>query len=49
MALPPDGRSLYVTVGRSNQVVVIDTDSNQVTARVRAAELPWGVTVACID
>jgi YVTN family beta-propeller protein len=35
-----------VTVGRANEVVVIDTETNQVTSRIKAGELPWGVAVA---
>ena len=45
MALTPDGRFIYVTVGRANEVVVIDTRSNAVAARIPAGELPWGVAV----
>jgi YVTN family beta-propeller protein len=41
-----DHRRPYVTVGRTNEVVVIDTQSNQVTTRIKAGELPWGVAIA---
>jgi YVTN family beta-propeller protein len=46
MAWSPDSRYLYVTVGRANEVVVIDAQKNQVAARVKAGELPWGIAVA---
>jgi PQQ-dependent catabolism-associated beta-propeller protein len=48
MALTPNERFLYVTIGRANEVVVIDTQSNQVAARIKAGELPWGVAIADI-
>jgi YVTN family beta-propeller protein len=35
-----------VTVGRANEVVVVDTQTNQVAARIKAGELPWGVAIA---
>jgi YVTN family beta-propeller protein len=42
-----DHRRLYVTVGRTNEVVVIDTQSHQVTTtRIKAGELPRGVAIA---
>ena len=45
MALTPDGSFLYVTVGRANEVVMVDTRSNTVAARIKAGILPWGVTI----
>jgi YVTN family beta-propeller protein len=45
MALTPDGRFLYVTVGRANQVVGIDTRSHTVVARITAGALPWGIAI----
>lgn len=46
MALTPDGRFLYVTVGRANEVAVIDTPSNAVVRRIPAGTLPWGIAIA---
>jgi YVTN family beta-propeller protein len=46
LALTPDARFLYVTVGRANQVVGIDTENNKVIARVTAGALPWGIAIA---
>jgi YVTN family beta-propeller protein len=45
IALSPDGSRLWVTVGRANEVVVIDTRTRQVAARIAAGTLPWGVAV----
>jgi YVTN family beta-propeller protein len=36
-----DARQL-VTVGRASEVVMIDTGSNTLTARIPAGGLPWG-------
>jgi YVTN family beta-propeller protein len=44
--LSPDARFLYATVGRANELAVIDTRSNTVVARVPCGTLPWGVAVA---
>ena len=46
MASTPDGRFLYVTVGRANEVAVIDTETNAVVRRVSAGTLPWGIAIA---
>ena len=46
MALAPDGRFLYATVGRAGEVAVIDTQSNAVVARIPCGTLPWGVAIA---
>jgi YVTN family beta-propeller protein len=35
-----------VTVGRANEVVVIDTQSNAVVRRIPAGALPWGIAIA---
>src|SRR3989441_114546 len=45
-ALTPDGRFLWATVGRPNEVAVIDTRSNTVVARVPCGTLPWGIAIA---
>lgn len=45
MALDDPG-VLWVTVGRANEAVAIDTGRCAIVARVPAGTLPWGVTVA---
>jgi YVTN family beta-propeller protein len=45
-ALSPDARFLYATVGRANELAVIDTRSNTVVARIPCGGLPWGVAIA---
>jgi len=37
-----------VTIGRANEVAVIDTRSNAVVARVPCGTLPWGVAIASV-
>jgi len=49
MAQTPDGRFLYVTVGRANEVVMIDTGSNTVVHRIPAGQLPWGIAVVEVN
>jgi YVTN family beta-propeller protein len=45
MTQTPDARFLYVTVGRANEVVMIDTQSNTVAHRIPEGQLPWGITI----
>lgn len=45
MALTPDGKKLYVTVGRSNAVAVIDTDTYAKIADIPVGERPWGAAI----
>jgi YVTN family beta-propeller protein len=42
----PNGRFLHVTVGRANEVVMIDTQSNTIAPRIPAGQLPWGIGIA---
>jgi YVTN family beta-propeller protein len=49
MAQTPDGRFLYVTVGRANEVVMIDTQSNTIAHRIPAGQLPWGIAIAEVN
>jgi YVTN family beta-propeller protein len=44
-ALTRDGKLLYVTVGRANEVVAVDTTTNAVAARIPAGTLPWGIAI----
>jgi YVTN family beta-propeller protein len=46
VALTPDGKKLYVTVGRAHKVAVIDTTTDKVVTTVPAGQLPWGVAVS---
>ena len=48
MVATPDGRRLLVTVGRANEVAIIDTSSHAVTARVPTGRLPWGIALASV-
>ena len=45
IAITPDGRYLYTANGPSNDVSVIDTESNQVVATIPVGERPWGVVI----
>jgi YVTN family beta-propeller protein len=46
VALTPDGKKLYVTVGRSDTVAVIDTAADKVLTTLPVGKAPWGVAVA---
>ena len=46
MTQTPDGKFLCVTVGRANEVVMIDTRSNTIARRIPAGQLPWGIAIA---
>ena len=41
--LARDGKKLYAANGLSNDVSVIDTDSESVIATIPAGQGPWGV------
>ncbi len=45
-AMGPGGRLLYVTTGRSQMVLVVDTATNRVIASVEAGPRPWGVALS---
>jgi YVTN family beta-propeller protein len=45
MAFSPDGKYLYTANGPSNDVSVVDLESNKEVARVKAGMSPWGVAV----
>ncbi|MDB6001496.1 MAG: beta-propeller repeat protein, partial [Rhizobacter sp.] len=45
MAISPDGRRLFVAIGRSNSVTVVDTESLEVVTQVPVGERPWGVAI----
>jgi YVTN family beta-propeller protein len=45
MALTPDGKKLYVANGRSDDISVIDTTTQQVVQTIAVGKLPWGVVI----
>jgi YVTN family beta-propeller protein len=45
MALSPDGKYLYTANGPSNDVSVVDLETNKEIARVGAGTSPWSVAV----
>ena len=42
----PDGRSVYVTTGRSSLVLIIETGTNAVTSSIEAGPRRWGVALS---
>jgi YVTN family beta-propeller protein len=45
IVLSPDGKYLFSANGPSNDVSVVDLTTNQETARIKAGEGPWGLTL----
>jgi YVTN family beta-propeller protein len=45
IGLSPDGKSLYVANGPSNDVSVVDVATEKEVARVKAGEGPWGIAI----
>jgi YVTN family beta-propeller protein len=45
-ALSPDGRELYVSTGRGNEVVVLDTTTRKIVARIPVGTRPWGLALS---
>jgi YVTN family beta-propeller protein len=45
-AVSPDGKELYVTTGRGNNVVVVDTTKNSVAAIIPVDGRPWGFALS---
>jgi YVTN family beta-propeller protein len=41
-----DGKSLYVTTGRSKMLLIVDTATNKVVGSVEAGPRPWGLALA---
>ncbi len=39
----PDDKDILLACGRSNEVLVIDTEKLEVTKRISGKELPWGI------
>lgn len=45
-AISPDDREVYVSTGRGNSVVVLDTRSEEIVARIEVGLRPWGVALS---
>jgi YVTN family beta-propeller protein len=45
VAITPDGRKLFTANGPSNDVSVVDLESEKEIGRIKAGQSPWGVTV----
>ena len=45
-AISNDGKELYVSTGRGNTVVVIDTVKNEVAATIAVGNRPWGIELS---
>jgi YVTN family beta-propeller protein len=45
-AMAPDGKTLYVTTGRSKMVLMLDTARNEVVGSVEAGPRPWGIALS---
>ena len=43
--LSPDGKHIYVSTGRSKQVLIVDATSLEVVGSVEAGTRPWGIAV----
>ena len=41
-----DGKELYVTTGRGNSVLIIDTKTNAVAAKIPVGERVWGLALS---
>ena len=46
MQLSPDGRWLYIACEDSDQVVAVDTRTQQVTRRIRVGRMPRGIALS---
>jgi YVTN family beta-propeller protein len=44
--MAPDGTRLYVSTGRSQMVLFVDTKKNEVVGSVEAGPRPWGIAVS---
>ena len=42
----PDGKHVYVSTGRSQMVLFVDTATNQVVGSVEAGPRPWGIAIS---
>jgi YVTN family beta-propeller protein len=46
LALTPDGKKAYAANGLSNDVSVIDMQTQKVIASIPVGKMPWGVAIA---
>lgn len=46
MAFSPDGHSLYIVCERSNELLILDTATNKITARVPVGRLPRNLALS---
>jgi YVTN family beta-propeller protein len=44
--LTPDGKKAYIANGQSNDVSVIDLQTQKVIASIPVGKMPWGVAIA---
>ena len=42
----PDGKHVYVSTGRSQMVLFVDTATNTVVGSVEAGPHPWGIAIS---
>ena len=45
-AVTPDGKSVFVTTGRSRMLLIIDPVTNMVAGSIDAGQRPWGLAVS---
>ena len=45
IGITPDGRTLFVANGPSDDVSIVDTATRKETGRVKVGKRPWGVVV----
>jgi YVTN family beta-propeller protein len=43
LGFSPDGKYLYTTNGNSNDISIIDVETDEVLKSVQVGEQPWGV------
>jgi YVTN family beta-propeller protein len=41
----PDGKTIFVTTGRGNQVAVLDVATNSVRSMINVGDRPWGIAI----
>lgn len=45
-AISADGREVFVSTGRGNKVVVLDTEARRIVAEIAVGERPWGLALS---
>jgi YVTN family beta-propeller protein len=46
IGISPDGKLLFAANGPSNDVSVVDLNSNKEVSRIKAGSSPWGIAIA---